>query len=182
MGSWWYYFVFRHLTKWNFDFGHFVNANYGYAWRKMKKNRIAVSCRAVVGDYAGCRRFFPRLRRLSAAEILRGRPQADTSSAFKAMGTQGSRWPDLFHLGVNSNFLSSISYPSYDEGGARELDGMLFSVAKRLTSRLVCHFLTFRACFLRMPELRRLIFCILKRRPRRVRPVNGFLATLALYI
>ena len=121
MGSGWYYFVFQHLTKWNFDFGHFVNANYGYAWRKMKKNRIAVSCRAVVGDYAGCRRFFSRLRRLSAAEILRGRPQADTSSTFKAMGTQGSRWPDLFHLGVNSNFLSSISYPSYDEGGQENL-------------------------------------------------------------
>ena len=33
-------------------------------------------------------------------------------------------------------------------------------------------------CFLRMPELRKLIFCISIRRPRRVRPVNGFVVKL----
>ena len=32
-------------------------------------------------------------------------------------------------------------------------------------------------CFLRMSELRKLIFCIWVRRPRSVRPVNGFVVS-----
>ena len=34
-------------------------------------------------------------------------------------------------------------------------------------------------CFLRMPELRKLIFCIWIRRPRSVRPVNRFVVSFS---
>ena len=34
-------------------------------------------------------------------------------------------------------------------------------------------------CFLRIPELRKLIFCIWIRRPRSVRPVNGFVVSFS---
>lgn len=36
-----------------------------------------------------------------------------------------------------------------------------------------------KGCFLRMPELRKLIFCIRIRRPWRLRPVNGFVVSFS---
>ena len=97
----------------------------------MKKNRIAVSRRAR-RRLRWVPEVFSRGRRLSAAEMPRGRPQARTRlRPLKPWASRVVGDPICFIYGFNSNFLSSISFSSYDEGGAREVDGMLFNVAKR---------------------------------------------------
>ena len=45
--------------------------------------------------------------------------------------------------------------------------------------RLLRHFKTPKICFLRIPELRKLIFCISIRRSRSLRPVNGFVVSFS---
>ena len=48
--------------------------------------------------------------------------------------------------------------------------------SEKYKSRLLCHS---KFCFLRMPGLRKLIFCIWIRRPRSVRPVNRFVVSFS---